>query len=56
MEKSLRLRVNVGISTKGQKTWECTADGVGYTEDEILFHIDSLVKKLEERYSAPSVE
>jgi len=55
MEKSLRQRVNVSISTKGQKTWECTVDGDNYTEDEILEKSDSLVVKLEQRYP-PNIE
>lgn len=49
-EKSLRHRVNVSISTKGQKTWECTVDGDGYTMEEILAESDKLVAQLEKRY------
>ena len=52
MEKSLRYRVNVTISTKGQKTWECTVDGEGFTQDEILVLSDCLVMDLEKRYPA----
>ena len=51
--KSLRHRVNVSISTKGQKTWDCTCDGVGYTKEEILAESDALVKELDARYPAP---
>ncbi len=50
MEQSLRYRVNVSISVKGVETWDCTTDGVGYTEEEILQRSDSLVAKLELRY------
>ena len=52
MEKSLRYRVNVSISTKGQKTWDCTVDGDGYTKEEILAKSDELVVELEKRYPA----
>jgi len=52
VEKSLRFRVNVAISTKGQKTWENTVDGVGYSMDEVLIMSDMLVKELEKRYPA----
>ena len=48
--KSLRYRVNVSISTKGQKTWDCTCDGEGYTQEEILEESDKLVAELEKRY------
>ena len=49
-DKSLRYRVNVSISVKGVKTWECTVDGEGYEMDEILGKSDELVSKLEQRY------
>ena len=49
-EKSLRYRVNIDISAKGVKKWECTVDGNGYTEEEILEKSDSLVAQLEMRY------
>jgi len=51
-EKSIRFRVNVSISTKGQKTWDCTCDGVGYEMAEILTASDSLVAELSKRYPA----
>ena len=51
-EKSLRYRVNVSVSTKGQKTWDCTVDGSGYTKAEILLESDALVAELEKRYPA----
>ena len=50
METSLRRRVNISISTKGVITWECTIDGEGWSEDEILDMSDSLVEKLKDRY------
>lgn len=50
MDQSLRYRVNISTSVKGVKTWECTVDGAGYTEAEILAFSDSLVAQLEQRY------
>ena len=49
-EKSLRYRVNISTSVKGIKTWECTVDGAGYTQEEILAESDKLVAQLEKRY------
>ena len=61
VEKSLRYRVNVAISTKGQKTWDCTVDfeqsqdsmsmdGAVQSMMETLVLSDKLVKELEARY------
>ena len=49
-EKSVRYRVNVTISTKAQKTWDCTVDGQGMTMEEVLSESDKLVTELEKRY------
>ena len=49
-EKALRHRINVSTSVKGVKTWECTTDGKGYTQEEVLEESDRLVKALESRY------
>ena len=49
-EKSLRYRVNVSQTTKGQETFDCTVEGTGYTEAEILQLSDSLVTQLRGRY------
>lgn len=49
-EKSLRYRVNISTSVKGIKTWECTVDGTGFTQEEILAESDKLVAQLEKRY------
>jgi hypothetical protein len=49
---SLRRRVHVSISTKGQRTWDTTVEGTGYSEDEILAASDSLVREMEARYPA----
>ena len=49
-EKSLRYRINVSTSVKGVKTWDCTVDGTGLAQDDVLHLSDQLVAKLEERY------
>lgn len=51
-EKSIRYRVNVSISAKGQKTWDCTVDGLNLTTEETLARSDELVAELEKRYPA----
>ncbi len=50
MEKTVRRRINVTISTKAIKTWDCTVDCEGMTEEETLAQSDSLVAALEKRY------
>jgi hypothetical protein len=50
--KSLRRRVNVSISTRGQRTWDTTVDGVGYSREEILAESDAMVRAMEARYPA----
>ena len=50
--KSLRRRVNVSISTRGQRTWDTTVDGVGYSREEILAESDAVVRAMEARYPA----
>lgn len=51
-QRGLRYRVNVDISTKGQKTWACTVDGEGFEMQEVLARSDALVAELERRYPA----
>lgn len=53
IQRSLRYRVNVSTSVKGVKTWDCTVDGEGFEQYEILQESDELVAKLEKRYPAP---
>ena len=48
--KTMRVRVNVDISVKGVRTWSCTCEGEGYTQEHILRESDRLVKSLEQRY------
>lgn len=50
---SKRFRVNVSISTKGQKTWECTTDCEGMSMEEVVAESDRLVALLEARYAVP---
>ena len=49
-ERRLRYRVNVSISVKGVRTWDCTVDGEGFSMEEILTESDKLVMELEDRY------
>ena len=53
-ERSLRHRVNVSISVKGIKTWDCTTDGTNLGMEEVLAESDKLVTELMKRY--PVVE
>ena len=53
--KSLRYRVNVSISVKGVKTFECTVDAENFTMDEVLTESDRLVSELTNRYPAPEI-
>ena len=53
VQKSLRYRVNVSILARGHKVWDCTAEGVGYTREEVLAESDALVRDMEARYPAP---
>ena len=50
IQKSLRYRINIKVSTKGQKQWDCTVDGEGWCQEGILQLSDNLVLQLEKRY------
>ena len=50
MEKTIRHRVNVSMTSKGIKSFECTVDITNGTEDEVLKASDSLVAQLDKRY------
>ncbi len=50
VEKSVRYRVNVSISTKGQKTWDCTVDMENASMEEVLLKSEELVRQLDHRY------
>ena len=45
--------MQVSATSKGLPSWECTVDGEGWTEAEILEYSDSLVAALQQRYPAP---
>jgi hypothetical protein len=53
-EKTIRRRVNVTISTKGVITWDCTIEGTGCTQEEVLTESDALVAELKNRYPVTS--
>ena len=50
-----RYRVNVSISTKGVKTYDCTVEISGPDIDKfyVLSESDSLVAELDKRYPVP---
>jgi hypothetical protein len=50
IKRSIRYRVNISISTKGQKTWDCTCDAEGYEMKDVLDESDKLVAELDRRY------
>lgn len=52
VETSLRYRINVSQTSTGKRSWDCTVDGEGWSQDEILAHSDALVAELERRYPA----
>ncbi len=54
VERTLRYRVNVSQTSTGKKGFECTVDGEGYSQDEILMMSDNLVLALESRYPSPA--
>ena len=45
-----RYRVNISISVKGVKTYDCTVDIQGATMEEVLAESDKLVLELDKRY------
>ena len=50
-----RTRINVSISVKGVKTWECTveeiSDNIPPTQKDIVLNAsDELVRELDKRY------
>jgi hypothetical protein len=56
MEVSKRYRVNVSISVKGIKTYDCTVDITGGTMEEVLAESDKLVAEMDKRYPPPIEE
>jgi len=60
MEISKRYRVNVSMSVKGIKTYDCTVDIArgddydnGLLRNEVLTESDALVAELDRRYPPP---
>jgi len=49
-EVSNRYRINVSISTKGIKTYDCTVEMSNSTIEEVLQESDKLVEELDKRY------
>uniref|UniRef100_A0A6M3XYQ1 Uncharacterized protein n=1 Tax=viral metagenome TaxID=1070528 RepID=A0A6M3XYQ1_9ZZZZ len=50
VEKSVRHRINVSISVKGIKTYDCTVDMLNASMEEALIESDKLVAELDKRY------
>jgi hypothetical protein len=51
---TLRYRVNVSTSVKGVKTFDCTVESEGMSQEEVLAKSDALVSELDKRYPAQS--
>ncbi len=47
--KSMRYRVNIATSVKGQKTYDCTVDAEGFSIEEVLAESDKLCAELAKR-------
>ena len=50
IEVKVRYRIAISTSVKGIKTFDCTVDAEGLTQEEILKRSDDLVKELDSRY------
>jgi hypothetical protein len=46
--KSLRRRANIKSTSKGDLSFDCTIDGTGYSEAELLLQLYSLATKLQQ--------
>ncbi len=46
--RSLRRRANIKSTSKGDLSFDCTVDGTGYTEPELLMELYSLATKLQQ--------
>ena len=56
VETGTRHRINVSVSTRGERTWDCTVELEGGTMDEILQESDRLVAELDRRYPPASAK
>jgi len=54
LNKKVRYRINVSVSTRGVYTWDCTVDAEGFTQDEVVLESKELVARLKLLY--PRVE
>ena len=50
VEVKVRYRIAISTSVKGIKTYDCTVDAEGLTQEEVLKRSDDLVKELDARY------
>ena len=50
VETKIRYRIAVSTSVRGIKTFDCTIDAEGLTQEEVLKRSDALVKELDSRY------
>ena len=50
VEVKIRYRIAISTSVKGIKTYDCTVDAEGLTQEEVLKRSDALVKELDSRY------
>jgi len=50
VEVKIRYRIAISTSVKGIKTYDCTVDAEGLTQEEVLKRSDALVKELDARY------
>ena len=52
VDRKIRYRIAISTSVRGIKTFDCTVDAEGLTQQEILKRSDDLVKELDARYPA----
>ena len=52
VDRKIRYRIAISTSVRGIKTFDCTVDAEGLTQEEILKRSDDLVKELDARYPA----
>jgi len=50
VDRKIRYRIAISTSVRGIKTFDCTVDAEGLTQEEILKRSDDLVKELDARY------
>ena len=52
VDRKIRYRIAISTSVRGIKTFDCTVDAEGLTQEEILKRSDDPVKELDARYPA----